>query len=107
MKKHLSTDEVVDRLQAEIDDISVYAEIDIEDAAHWWTRVTGLKAEVNNQTPSVEIGHYEIQRLITSLLQEGLEKTKLDHEQLAELWKQICPYEVHVCKDGLLVEEDE
>lgn len=108
MKQQLSTDEVRDRLKNEIEVVCDCAEGHVEDAAYWWSRIIGLKAEVGGETLKVEIGPFEIRHLMSSLLEERLALgCEGNQQQLADLWTQICPHKAQVWGNGLLVEDDE
>jgi hypothetical protein len=107
VKKQLSAEEAYDRLKEEIEVVSECAEGHVEDAAYWWSRVVGSKAEVVGETLRVDITPFVVQQVISTLLEERLDECFGDPIQLAELWTDICPHEAQVNRDGLLVEDDE
>lgn len=107
MKQQLSTEEAFDRLAEEIEAIADSAEGHAEDAAYWWKRVIGSKAEAVGDTLSVVIGPFETRTLIDALLRDRLEECQGDPDRLAALWTQICPHAAQVQETGLLVEDDD
>lgn len=107
MKKTLSVDEAIDRLKEEIEVVSDAAGDHVEDAAYWWSRVLGSKAEVIGEKIRVDVAPDIVGMVISQLLEERLDECFYDLVQLAELWTDICPHEAQVDDDGLLVDDDE
>ena len=107
MKRELSTEEAFERLEEEIETIADSAEGHVEDAAYWWKRVIGSKAEAVGDTLQAVVGPCEVYTLMKSLLRDRLEQSQGDPDRLAELWTQICPHAAQVYGEGLLVEVDE
>jgi hypothetical protein len=73
VKKQLSAEEAYDRLKEEIEVVSECAEGHVEDAAYWWSRVVGSKAEVVGETLRVNITPFLVQQVISTLLEERLD----------------------------------
>ena len=107
MKKTLSAEEAIDRLKEEIEVVSDAAGDHVEDAAYWWSRVLGSKAEVIGEKIRVDVAPDIVGMVISQLLEERLDECFGDLVQLAELWTDICPHEAQVDDDGLLVDDDE
>lgn len=107
MKKTLSAEEAYDRLKEEIEVVSDAAGDHVEDAAYWWSRVLGSKAEVVGETLRVDVAPHVVGQVISTLLEERLDECFGDPVQLAELWTDILPNAAQVDDDGLLVEDDE
>lgn len=107
MKKTLSAEEAYDLLKEEIEVVSDAAGDHIEDAAYWWSKVLGTKAEVVGETLRVDVAPHVVGPLISTLLEERLDECFGDLEQLAELWADIFPNAAQVDDDGLLVDDEE
>ena len=107
MKKKLSAEEAYDRLKEQIEVVSDAAGDHVGDAAYWWSRVLGSKAEVVVETLRVDVAPHVVGQVISTLLEERLDECFGDLEQLAELWTDIFPNAAQVDDDGLLVDDDE
>ena len=107
MKKTLSAEEAYDRLKEEIEVVSDAARDHVEDAAYWWSKVLGTKAEVVGEKIRVDVARDIVGMVISQLLEERLDDCFGGLEQLAELWTDIFPNAAQVDDDGLLVDDDE
>lgn len=107
MKTKLNAEEAYDRLKEEIEVVSDAAGDHVEDAAYWWSKVLGTKAEVVGETLRVDVAPDIVGMVISQLLEERLDECFFDPEQLAELWTDIFPNAAQVDDDGLLVDDDE
>lgn len=107
MKKQLSVDEAYDRLVEEIEVVSDCVEGHVEDAAYWWSKLTGSKAEISGDTLRVVIPPYVVRQVIASMLEERLDDANDNPKQLAALWNLVSPQVAEVNYAGLLIEDDE
>ena len=110
MKKTLLTpEETVDRFRDELEGMFGAAEGHPEDAAYWWTRMTGGKANANDDgIVSIEVTPDQVERLLREHFDETVDESDLN--QLASYLGMLCPSSFEVVRNDegkdVVVEEN-